>query len=311
MFLLVFFFQAEDGIRDADVTGVQTCALPILPQDGGIRLRVAGRDVDVRVSIVPAAFGERVVLRLLDRAATLLGLDELGLVPAVAAAFERLLGHAHGIVLVTGPTGSGKTTTLYAALRRLATGERNIMTIEDPIEYQLPGIGQMQVHPRIALDFATGLRAILRQDPDVILVGEIRDRETVEITLQAALTGHVVLATLHTNDAASAMTRLLDMGVERYLIASAVVGVLAQRLVRRTCESCKAAGCTACRNTGFRGRIGIHELLLVDDAVRAHVMSGADAPAIRRAALAAGMISLRDDGVAKSRAGITTVEEVL
>jgi len=281
-----------------------------LPQDGRIRLRVAGRDVDVRVSVVPTAFGERVVLRLLDRAATRLGLAELGLAPRVAAGFERVLGHAHGIVLVTGPTGSGKTTTLYAALRRLATGERNIMTIEDPIEYQLPGIGQMQTNPRIGLGFAAGLRAVLRQDPDVILVGEIRDRETVEIALQAALTGHLVFSTLHTNDACAAVTRLLDMGVEPFLIASAVRAVLAQRLVRRRCTAC-AAGCAACRGTGYRGRTGIHELLVVDDAIRALVMTRTDAAGIRRHATVAGMPTLRDDGNAKAAAGVTTPAEVL
>jgi len=281
-----------------------------LPQDGRIRLRVAGRDVDVRVSVVPTAFGERVVLRLLDRAATRLGLAELGLAPRVAAGFERVLGHAHGIVLVTGPTGSGKTTTLYAALRRLATGERNIMTIEDPIEYQLPGIGQMQTNPRIGLGFAAGLRAVLRQDPDVILVGEIRDRETVEIALQAALTGHLVFSTLHTNDACAAVTRLLDMGIEPFLIASAVRAVLAQRLVRRRCTAC-AAGCAACRGTGYRGRTGIHELLVVDDAIRALVMTRTDAAGIRRHATVAGMPTLRDDGNAKAAAGVTTPAEVL
>src|SRR6185369_4743441 len=186
----------------------------------------------------------------------------------------------HGILLVTGPTGSGKTTTLYAALRRIADGSRNVMTIEDPVEYQLPGIAQLQVHPRIGLTFAAGLRAVLRQDPDVILVGEIRDRETVEIALQAALTGHLVLATLHTNDAASAMTRLLDMGVEPYLIASSVVAVLAQRLVRRSCDACGGAGCPSCRGTGFHGRTGIHELVFVDDALRARIMDRADAATI-------------------------------
>ena len=306
-----------------------------LPQDGRLRVRVAGRDIDVRVSIVPTAFGERVALRLLDRASALLDLRELGLAPATAAALERVLGQSHGLVLVTGPTGSGKTTTLYAALRRLATGERNIMTIEDPIEYQLRGIGQMQVGPRIGLTFAAGLRAVLRQDPDVILIGEIRDRETVEIALQAALTGHLVFSTLHTNDAPGAMTRLVDMGVEPFLISSSVLAVLAQRLLRRVCDGCAVAGpptaderralgpatpevlrragpgCAACRGTGYRGRSAIHELLLVDDPVRALVMARADAAQVRRHATAAGMATLRDDGFAKARAGVTTVAEVL
>jgi len=306
-----------------------------LPQDGRIRLRVAGRDVDVRVSVVPTAFGERVVLRLLDRANALLDLEDLGLAPATAAAVAQLLGQSHGIVLVTGPTGSGKTTTLYAALRRLSTGERNVVTIEDPIEYQLPGIGQMQANPRIGLDFAAGLRSVLRQDPDVILVGEIRDRETVEIALQAALTGHLVLSTLHTNDACAAITRLLDMAVEPFLISSSVLAVLAQRLVRRPCDGCAAsepptdderralgaaapallrhpgAGCAACRGTGYRGRTGIHELLVVDDAVRALVMARADAGAIRRQASVVGMTSLRADGFAKAAVGVTTVAEIV
>src|SRR5213593_1585224 len=257
-----------------------------LPQDGRIRVRVAGRDIDVRVSIVPTAFGERLALRLLDRASALLELTDLGLAPATARALERVLGQSHGIILVTGPTGSGKTTTLYAALRRLATGERNIMTIEDPIEYQLRGIGQIQASSRIGLTFAAGLRAVLRQDPDVILVGEIRDRETAEIALQAALTGHLVFSTLHTNDACGAVTRLLDMDVEPFLISSSVLAVMAQRLLRRVCDGCAGTGCT-----GYRGRTAIHELLVVDDPVRALVMDRADASAIRRHATAADMVT--------------------
>jgi general secretion pathway protein E len=306
-----------------------------LPQDGRIAVRVAGRDVDVRVSLVPTAFGERVVLRLLDRAATLLDLGDLGLAPAIAAALEDLLARSHGILLVTGPTGSGKTTTLYAALRRLATGERNIMTIEDPVEYQLPGIAQMPVNPRIGVTFAAGLRSVLRQDPDVILVGEIRDRETVEIAMQAALTGHLVFATLHTTDGPRTVTRLLDMGVEPFLVSSSVLAVLAQRLVRRVCPDCArdeaptaaerealgvrtpavlrhaGRGCPACRGTGHRGRVAIHELLPVDDTVRALVMARADAAAIRRHVVARGAPTLRDDGFAKAIAGTTTVAEVL
>jgi len=282
-----------------------------LPQDGRLAVRIGGRDVDVRVSIVPTACGERVALRLLDRADASLALGDLGMTPALVERVAALVARSHGILLVTGPTGSGKTTTLYAALRHITDGTRNVMTIEDPIEYQLPGIAQTQVHPRIGLGFAAGLREILRQDPDVILVGEIRDRETVEIALQAALTGHLVLATLHTNDAASATTRLLDMGVEPYLIASSVTAVLAQRLVRRTCAACTAVGCAACRGTGFRGRTGIHELLVVDEAVRTHVMAHADAATIRRDARAAGMTALREDGLAKARAGVTTQAEVL
>jgi general secretion pathway protein E len=306
-----------------------------LPQDGRIRVRVAGRDVDVRVSLVPTPFGERIALRLLDRANARLELSELGLAPAVAAGLGELLAQSHGLVLVTGPTGSGKTTTLYAALRRLADGARNIMTIEDPIEYQLRGIGQMQANARIGLGFAAALRAVLRQDPDVILVGEIRDRETVEIAMQAALTGHLVFSTLHTSDAAGTTTRLLDMGVEPYLVASSLRGILAQRLVRRLCTACAVdeapgtdetrvlggeqpismrhagPGCDACRGTGYRGRTGIHELLVVDDAVRRLVMARAEAAAVRRHAAGAGTATLRDDGLAKVRRGVTTVAEVL
>ena len=282
-----------------------------LPQDGRIALRVGGRDVDVRVSIVPTAAGERVVLRLLDRASVLRDVGDLGLSAATTAGLAGVLGSPHGLFLVTGPTGSGKTTTLYALLQGLATGERNILTIEDPVEYQLRGIGQMQVAPRIGLTFAAGLRAILRQDPDVVLVGEIRDRETMEIAMQAALTGHLVLATLHTNDAASALTRLLDMGAEPFLIASSVLGALAQRLVRRVCAGCGGNGCVPCRGTGFRGRTGIHELLVIDDEARTLVMRRADATALRRHATATGMTTLREDGFAKARAGITTEPEVL
>ncbi len=310
-----------------------------LPQDGRIRTKVAGKDIDVRVSVIPTAYGERVVLRLLDRAATLLGLEELGLTGRNLALVERLIRQSHGIVLVTGPTGSGKTTTLYAALSTINSTERNIITIEDPIEYQLQGVGQMQVNPKIELTFANGLRSILRQDPDVIMVGEIRDSETAEIAIQAALTGHLVFSTLHTNDSASAVTRLVEMGTEPFLVSSSVLAVMAQRLLRRVCEHCRrvlrpspellaevgitpeqasgrtlyagGAGCDACKHTGYRGRTGIHELLVVDDEVRTLIMKNTDAAAIRRAAALAGMVTLREDGAAKILAGETTIEEVL
>ncbi len=310
-----------------------------LPQDGRIRTKVAGKDIDVRVSVIPTAFGERVVLRLLDRAATLLGLEELGLTGRNLPIVERLIRQSHGIVLVTGPTGSGKTTTLYAALSTINSTERNIITIEDPIEYQLQGVGQMQVNPKIDLTFANGLRSILRQDPDVIMVGEIRDGETAEIAIQAALTGHLVFSTLHTNDAPSAVTRLVEMGTEPFLVSSSVLAVMAQRLLRRVCDQCRrvlrpsaellaeigltseqvagrtlyagGAGCAACKETGYRGRTGIHELLVVDDEVRALIMKNADAAAIRRAGIAAGMLTLREDGAAKVLVGETTIEEVL
>jgi general secretion pathway protein E len=282
-----------------------------LPQDGRFSVRIGTRVLDVRVSIVPTAFGERVVLRLLDRGTAERDLAELGFDDVVLAPLGRLLEASHGLVLVTGPTGSGKTTTLYAALARLALEARNVMTIEDPIEYRLANVSQMQVSPGIGLDFATGLRAILRQDPDVILVGEIRDRETAEIALQAALTGHLVLATLHTNDAATAITRLLDMRLEPFLVASSLLGILAQRLVRRCCESCAGNGCALCGRRGLRGRTAIAELLALDDAARALVMERADATAIRRHATARGMRTLRADGLAKAQQGLTTQAEVL
>ncbi|MEO6028141.1 MAG: type II secretion system ATPase GspE [Candidatus Binatia bacterium] len=310
-----------------------------LPQDGRIRTKVAGKDIDVRVSVIPTAFGERVVLRLLDRASTLLGLEELGLTGRNLAYVDRLIRQSHGIILVTGPTGSGKTTTLYAALSTINSTERNIITIEDPIEYQLEGVGQMQVSPKIDLTFANGLRSILRQDPDVIMVGEIRDSETAEIAIQAALTGHLVFSTLHTNDSASAVTRLVEMGTEPFLVSSSVLAVMAQRLLRRVCDQCRrelrptaellaevgltseqaagrtlytgGTGCAACKNTGYRGRTGIHELLVVDDEIRGLIMKNADASAIRRAAAAAGMVTLREDGASKILAGETTIEEVM
>jgi general secretion pathway protein E len=310
-----------------------------LPQDGRIRIRLAGKDIDIRVSIVPTAFGERVVMRLLDKSTTVLRLEELGLVGPKHDMVSRLIKQSHGIILVTGPTGSGKTTTLYAALSKINTIDKNIITIEDPIEYQLHGIGQIQVSPKIELTFASGLRSILRQDPDVIMVGEIRDLETAEIAIQAALTGHLVFSTLHTNDSFGAMTRLLDMGIEPFLVSSSVIAVMAQRLVRRVCSACREAyqpsreeleelsiapqrligrtayksgqGCNQCKRTGYRGRTGIHELLVVDDEIRGLVMKSADAASIRRAATARGMNTLREDGADKVLDGITTIEEVL
>jgi general secretion pathway protein E len=310
-----------------------------LPQDGRIRIRLAGKDIDIRVSIVPTAFGERVVMRLLDKSTTVLHLEELGLTGIKHEMVVRLIKQSHGILLVTGPTGSGKTTTLYAALSKINTTDKNIITIEDPIEYQLHGVGQIQVNPKIELTFAGGLRSILRQDPDVIMVGEIRDLETAEIAIQAALTGHLVFSTLHTNDSFGAMTRLLDMGIEPFLVSSSVIAVMAQRLVRRVCTACRepyepvreeleelgitpqrlagqtiykpGPGCNQCKRTGYRGRTGIHELLVVDDEIRTLVMKQADAAAIRRAATARGMTTLREDGADKVVAGMTTIEEVL
>jgi general secretion pathway protein E len=310
-----------------------------LPQDGRIRVRIAGRDIDIRVSTIPCAYGERLVLRLLDRAQALdnIDLDKLGFSGENLRKLDRLIRQSHGIILATGPTGSGKSTTLYAALSRINSPEKNIITIEDPIEYQLRGVGQMQVNPKIELTFASGLRSILRQDPDVIMVGEIRDGETAEIAIQAALTGHLVFSTLHTNDSFGSLTRLVEMGIEPFLVSSSILAVLAQRLVRRLCPDCRApytptttelqrigiaaagfagkiykgAGCRVCRNTGYRGRLAIQELMVMEDDIRALVMSNADAATIRRACQAKGMKLLRMDGAERVLAGETTIEELL
>lgn len=313
-----------------------------LPQDGRIRMEVGGKDLDIRVSTIPTIYGESVVMRLLDRASVLLGLDELGFPQEVEQRFEALIRRPHGILLVTGPTGSGKTTTLYAALRTINSVEKKIITIEDPVEYQLEGVNQIQVKPKIGLTFASGLRHIVRQDPDVILVGEIRDRETAEIAIHAALTGHLVLSTLHTNDAAGAITRLLDMGIEDYLVSSTLIGVLAQRLVRRICGNCKAPyvpeegafppppptphppavgtrglrlfkgqGCPECHFTGYFGRMGIFELLVMEEELQRLVLEKADANAVKEKATKLGMKTLWQDGWEKVVAGMTTIEEIL
>ena len=309
-----------------------------LPQDGRIKIRLAGRDIDIRVSAVPIAHGERLVLRILDRSSFFFHLTELGLHDKDYETFKSLLTSSHGIILLTGPTGSGKTTTLYAALSRLNAAEKNIITIEDPIEYQMRGIGQIQVMPKIGLTFANALRSILRQDPDVILVGEIRDLETAEMAIHASLTGHLVFSTLHTNDSAGAVTRLLDMGIEPYLVSSSVIGVMAQRLVRLICPECKeqyspdartlselgltedelrghtiyrGRGCEKCNERGYLGRTGIYELLVVDPKVQNLVVGRADSNIIKREARKNGMVTLREDGLRKLLAGVTTLEEVL
>ncbi|HUH87843.1 MAG TPA: type II secretion system ATPase GspE [Pusillimonas sp.] len=292
-----------------------------LPQDGRIALRVGGRPIDVRVSTLPTGHGERAVLRLLDKEAGRLQLNRLGMANDVLESLDRLINLPHGIVLVTGPTGSGKTTTLYAALGRLDAATTNILTVEDPIEYDLPGIGQTQVSPKIDLTFAAALRAILRQDPDVIMIGEIRDLETAQIAVQASLTGHLVLATLHTNDAVSAVTRLIDMGIEPFLLASTLQGVLAQRLVRMLCTQCKqpqadgtsvwnSTGCSACSHTGYSGRSGVHELFILDDELRALIHADHGEPALRRAAQQRGMRNLRQDAERWIRQGLTSQEEI-
>ncbi len=292
-----------------------------LPQDGRIGLRVGGRALDVRVSTLPTGHGERVVLRLLEKDLARLDLTNLGMSDRTLVAFDRLAHQPHGIVLVTGPTGSGKSTTLYAAIRRLDSTTTNIMTVEDPIEYDIEGIGQTQVNPKIEMTFARALRSILRQDPDVVMIGEIRDLETAQIAVQASLTGHLVLATLHTNDASSAVTRLIDMGVEPFLLASSLLGVLAQRLIRKLCPNCKQpdpsgrgfvpAGCAQCGQTGYQGRTGIYELLVLDNALRALVHRGAADAEIRAAGEAAAMVPLRSDAMRWIAAGLTSQEEVL
>ena len=290
-----------------------------LPQDGRIALRVGGKAVDVRVSTLPTGHGERAVLRLLDKESGKLDLQHLGMSKEVLAQFDKLIAQPHGIVLVTGPTGSGKTTTLYAALSRLNTASTNIMTVEDPIEYELDGIGQTQVNPRIDMTFAKALRAILRQDPDIIMIGEIRDLETAQIAVQASLTGHLVLATLHTNDSAAAVTRLLDMGIEPFLLSSSLLGVVAQRLVRKLCPHCKRhdgqywheAGCDKCGHTGYHDRVGIYELLPATDQIRAQIHNRAPEADIRTTAQQDGMRTLREDGERWLIDGTTTQAELM
>ena len=305
-----------------------------MPQDGRVTLRIGGYDIDVRISTIPTQHGERVVMRLLDRGSTGLDMASLGMSEDDGAAFLKLLDRPHGILLVTGPTGSGKTTTLYTALTHLNDRKRNIMTVEDPIEYELPGIGQTQVNAKTGMTFARGLRAILRQDPDVIMVGEIRDQETAEVAVRSSMTGHFVLSTLHTNSAIGSITRLIDMGVERYLLAPMVVGLIAQRLVRRLCEHCRwqdqateadsillgrslkpgkkiwrPRGCADCHDEGYKGRLGLYEVVPADDELRRLIHDGASEAALTKAARAISQ-SLLDDGIAKLRAGLTSVEEV-
>ena len=301
-----------------------------LPQDGRIKIKVLGREVDLRVSTLPTLYGESVVMRLLDRSAgDFYDLQRLGFDTRMLAQMEHFTSLPHGIFLVTGPTGSGKSTTLYSALKRINLPDKKIITIEDPVEYQMDGINQIHVNPQIGLTFAAGLRHIVRQDPDVIMVGEIRDRETADIAIRAALTGHLVFSTLHTNDAPSAITRLTDMGVENYLITSSLVGVLAQRLVRVICNSCKersetvlspegdmvptwrGAGCPECNGRGYTSRVGIFEMMSLDDEMRKLIMQNADAGVMTQAARRNGMRNLREDGWLKIRGGVTTVEEVL
>jgi len=309
-----------------------------LPQDGRINIRLKGRELDLRVSTVPTVHGESVVMRVLDRASVRFSLEEMGFEADTLSKFRALLARPHGILLVTGPTGSGKTTTLYAALSKLDASSQKIINVEDPVEYQLEGINQIQVHAQIGLTFANALRSILRQDPDIIMIGEMRDGETAQIAVQSALTGHLVLSTLHTNTAASAVIRMLDMGVEPYLITSSVNGVLSQRLVRTLCNHCKepaaasaellessglgrflkpgattyrARGCAHCRDTGYQGRTGIHELLVLDEPVRRAILQGKDASELHVLAVRSGMLTLYEDGLRKVASGTTCLEELL
>ncbi len=305
-----------------------------VPQDGRMKIKAGNKTVDIRISIIPMAYGERIVMRLLDKTVSLLGLEDMGLTQNNLDVFKRLIQKNSGILLVTGPTGSGKSTTLYAVLNRINSTEKNIITIEDPIEYELTGVGQIQVNPKTDLTFARGLRSVLRHDPDIIMVGEIRDLETVEIAVQASLTGHLVFSTLHTNDASGALTRLVDMGVEPFLISSSLLAVVAQRLVRRICPNCKVPfvpeastleelglsghqsfwkgeGCPQCLQSGYRGRTGIFELLPMENDIRGLVNSGADSVRIKEAAVRNGMSTLFEDGVLKVKSGATTLDEVM
>ncbi len=330
-------FQASI-ISRVKIMGGLNIAEKRLPQDGRIRIKIAGKDIDIRLSTVPTVHGERVVMRLLDRSAILLDLDEIGMNEGNLRSMNQIIHKSHGIILVTGPTGSGKTTTLYASLNKINSPEVNILTVEDPVEYQLPGVGQIHVNQKIDLSFANVLRSFLRQDPDIIMVGEIRDLATAEIAIQASLTGHLVFSTVHTNDSASAVTRLVDMGVEPFLVASSTEAILAQRLVRTVCPSCretieptdaewtklglrgsrdkpkrvfKPVGCSECFKTGYLGRTGIYELLVVDDDIRQLVLKNVDSNTIKRAAVDKGMLTLRDDGADKIIRGMTTIEEVM
>lgn len=326
----------DEAVSRIKVIGQMDIAEKRLPQDGRATVHLGEKVIDLRISTVPASHGERAVIRLLDKSASLFTPEELGMPPEALRQFRELIHMEHGLILLTGPTGSGKTTTLYAALQEIHSAERNVITLEDPIEYELEGVSQIQINNKKGMTFAGGLRSVLRQDPDIIMVGEIRDRETAVMAIQSALTGHLVFSTLHTNDAASAVTRLLDLGVEPYLVASSLIGVLAQRLVRRVCGQCsekvplsdetsrvlglspgeiasclRGSGCEACRGSGYKGRQGLFELLTLDDTSRALIQQHAAAGTIKDHAVKAGMTTLRDDGLVKIKAGVTTPEEVV
>ncbi|MEI8175802.1 MAG: ATPase, T2SS/T4P/T4SS family [Candidatus Omnitrophota bacterium] len=306
------------------------------PQDGKIQLRLPDRDVDLRVSTFPTIHGENIVLRILDKSSILLDMDELGFEKEDLDRFQKLIRKSYGMILVTGPTGSGKTTTLYSALAKINSSDKNIITIEDPVEYQLPLIRQTQINPRAGITFANGLRSILRQDPDIIMVGEVRDKETAEVGIQAALTGHLVMSTLHTNDACGALARLIDMGIEPFLISTSVIGVISQRLVRMICKQCKESypvpapvlsalgiqgqgagvlyrgkGCDACKQTGYRGRTAVYELLTINEAIRTLIAEKVSSTTIKQEAIKSGLVPLRENGLRKALRGVTTMEEIL
>jgi general secretion pathway protein E len=340
--LLYDTYKPPKRAQDAIISRVKVMAgLDVaekrLPQDGRIKIKVNDRDIDVRVSIIPSSYGEQVVMRLLDKTSSIMTLDYIGMGHDLEKQLVSLITRPQGVFLVTGPTGSGKTTTLYAGLQLINTPEKNILTVEDPVEYLLPGISQMQINPKIELDFAKALRSFLRQDPDVIMVGEVRDEETARIAIQAALTGHLVFSTLHTNDSASALTRLIDMGIEPYLLTSSITAILAQRLIRRTCPNCKEVykltefekeilknynknsdmvfyrgkGCDSCINTGYMGRVGIFELLVVSNKIRQMVQEKRSSEEIKAQAQKEGMTTLREDGLNKAFEGVTTLSEVI
>ena len=329
---------AEELASRVKVMGAMDIAEKRLPQDGRASIRVGDRAIDLRIASLPTSYGERIVIRLLDKTAKLLSLDGLGMDPGTLFRFREVVNVEHGLILVTGPTGSGKSTTLYGTLAQVDTTQKNALTLEDPIEYHLPGISQTQINTKKGMTFASGLRSVLRQDPDIIMLGEIRDAETATMAIQSALTGHLVFSTLHTNDAAGAVTRLLDLGIEPYLVASSVVAVLAQRLVRRVCPDCaqpieltemdvtrlgvppehfvgsaasRGAGCEACRQTGYRGRVGLFELMIIDESVGKLINQHASSSKIEQQAVRTGMMSLRHDGLSKVAMGLTTVDEII
>jgi general secretion pathway protein E len=310
----------EEVLTRIKVLGKMNIAEKRLPQDGRATVQLGDRVIDLRIASLPTSNNERIVIRLLDKSARLYSLDELGMPADTLKKWQSLIRVDHGLILVTGPTGSGKSTTLYGALQEINSKESNILTLEDPIEYQLDGISQTQINEKKGMTFASGMRSLLRQDPDIIMVGEIRDRETANMAIQASLTGHMVFSTLHTNDSASAITRLLDLGVEPYLVASSLVATLAQRLVRLLCETCKSVhadgtaspvGCDQCRKSGFRGRVGLFELLVMNDRIRALVQSRENATVIRQIAMESGLVLLAQDGQRKIKQGRTTIDEVL